>query len=139
MTRQPLSQIQRLLLLASISAGLFLMHGVQATPSPVQAAGAMVGMVHHDSAAMAAASGPATAERAASTSHSCASGHCGDAHPGGAICFALLALAGLVLLLTAVRTVPRPLTLTGRHVLFVRRGPPRARPPSVYQLSVLRL
>lgn len=132
-----------LLLLGFVFAGLFVMHGVQATPSPDQASGALVsamasehGMgLDHDMATDAA---PA-AERAMPASPHGPAGHSEHAHPGGAVCFALLVIAGLILLLVGVHTGlrwPRP---TAPGLLLVRRCTPRARPPTVYQLSVLRL
>jgi hypothetical protein len=141
MAPQRISRMHRLLLFVSVFVGLFLMHGVQATPSPVQAAGAMVGAASHAHSAASPVSGAmavATADPAVSAFPDCPGGHCGDGHLG-AVCFALLVLAGLMLLVAAVRSLPRPTTPTGRHLLFARRGPPRARAPNVYQLSALRL
>ncbi|MWK34047.1 hypothetical protein GEV43_08380 [Actinomadura sp. J1-007] len=58
----------------------------------------------------------------------------------GAVCFALLTLAALALAALAGRALDPPSPLAGTSsVRLRRRGPPRARPPSVYRLSVLRL
>jgi len=129
MTPQRFARTQRLLLLASVLVGLFLMHGVQATPSPMHATGAMVGAAPDDHS---------VGSDVMSASPQCPGGHCGDTHPGGEICFALLVLAGLILL-TAAGSGSRLYGMAGRQLPLMRRGPPRARPPSVYQLSVLRL
>ena len=136
MTRWRLPLMHRLPLLTCVLFGLFVMHGVQATPSPVQSAGAMLGAgIHsHD-----VAPGPmAGGLHIVSASDGCSGGHCGESHPG-AVCLALLVVAGLISLLAAFRAGRVPPGMTRPHSLFVRRGPPEARPATVYQLSVLRL
>jgi hypothetical protein len=128
--------MHRLLLLTCVLFGLFVMHGVQATPSPLQSAGAMLGGgIHSHAVAPATMAGGL---RIVSASDGCSGGHCGESHPG-AVCLALLVVAGLILLLAAFRAGPLPPGMTRPHSLFVRRGPPQAKPPTVYQLSVLRL
>jgi hypothetical protein len=127
--------MRRLLLLAAVFGGLFVMHGVQATPSPVQASGAMVGSTRPDPGMRTT---PAAVHAMAEPSHG-PGGHSGHSHPGGTICLALLVLAGLVLLTAAGHIGLRPPRPAGRPLPLGRRGPPRARPPTVYQLSVLRL
>lgn len=143
MSEPRVSRVHRLLVLASVFVGLFIMHGLQATPSPVQASGAVVTSmaaahttpVHH---CMVDGMTSGAVNTWWMPSHG-SGDHPDHAHPGGAVCFALLVLGGLILLLFGSRSrlcVTRSLV---RTVLLIRRGPPRARPPNVYQLSVLRL
>jgi fumarate reductase subunit D len=135
MNRQGVSRAAVLVLLL----GLFVMHGVTASPSPVHAsdpltmAASMPGATSH-SAPMEGMSG----QHVAMTAPDDHAGHGVDCL-AGAICFALL-----VMVLLLALALGRPLGLlrasTGSGRLAVRRrGPPRPRPPSVYQLSVLRL
>ncbi|MFC9976953.1 DUF6153 family protein [Spirillospora sp. NPDC127200] len=128
-----------LLLGLGLLAGLFAMHGITATPSPVHASGPALASAH--AALHAAPHGVLQHEepqRVAVTSPMDAAGH-ESGCMAGMVCLALLAGA-LILALAARRSVEPPSAHPGRFLSPVtRRGPPRARPPSIYQLSVMRL
>jgi hypothetical protein len=117
--------------------GLFVMHGVTASPSPVHASAPL--MMASMSRAAHAAPMEGMGRHVAMTAPGGDHGGHGIDCVAGAICFALLVM--VLLLALALR---RPMSLlpvrTGSGWLTARRrGPPRPRPPSVYQLSVLRL
>ncbi|WP_329519526.1 hypothetical protein [Spirillospora sp. NBC_01491] len=144
-----------LLGLGLLLAGLFMMHGVTATPSPLHVSEPvlvqpMAHTAHQGSPAMSMDAAQAAVPAAVPGAHADIAG----AAPmglgmdmngciAGAICFALLTAAALVLAALAGRALDLhliPARPGAASVLRWRRGrPPRARPPSVYQLSVLRL
>ncbi|MFI6518336.1 DUF6153 family protein [Spirillospora sp. NPDC050679] len=124
-----------LLLGLGLLAGLFAMHGITATPSPAHASGPALASAH---GAPHAALQHEEPQRVAVTSPMDAAGH-ESGCTAGMVCFALLAGA-LILALAAWRSVEPPPAHPGRFLSpITRRGPPRARPPSIYQLSVMRL
>ncbi|MFD0902514.1 DUF6153 family protein [Actinomadura sediminis] len=103
--------------------GVLVMHGVQASGSPVDAAGVAVAAPHH----------------AAGAEHPAGDG--GDHHPGGQVCLAFLSvlLLGAVALalvrwLPALRREPRGRVWRSRF--RTGRSPPC---PTPFQLAVLRL
>lgn len=110
--------------------GVLLMHGVQASGSPVDAAGVAVGAPHH------AATGHPVPDRPAPAHDG------GDHHPGGQVCLAFLS----VLLLGAVgfalvrwRLPASARAVRGRAwrtAFRAGRSPPC---PTPFQLAVLRL
>lgn len=105
------------LLLAALLTGLLGMHGLQATSSPL----------HHHAAPAASSADLSMTD----------GGHGGTvAHHVDEICLALLVLA--LLLFTAVLGGVLPLRRASGFSSG-RRAPPRARPPSLHQLSVLRI
>ncbi|GLZ10123.1 hypothetical protein Acsp04_03580 [Actinomadura sp. NBRC 104425] len=115
-------------------AGLFMMHGVTASPSPVHVSVPL---------SVPAAHPPAPAKvHAAGDRHDTAgpvhnAGHLAGCS-AGTVCFALLTVA-LLLVAVAARPVAL-LPLRAAHGRTApRRGPPRERPPDIYRLSVLRL
>jgi hypothetical protein len=120
-----------LLFLALMAAGLFAMHGLQPSASPMD----MPGVPLVASADM----------HAADTGH--AGGHSsqhhspGHEHPGGQMCLGLLVIAALFLLSAVLirraawrSGLRRPAGPAHEH-----RGRPPRPPPSIYRLSVLRL
>ncbi|MQA93225.1 MAG: hypothetical protein GEV11_00800 [Streptosporangiales bacterium] len=116
-------------------AGLFAMHGLQATPSPSPLAAA----VH---AAVAEPVGHDATPSVALAAH-LSGDHQGfphGDHPGGMICLAMLLLAGLVFGAAAMlgRTRPAIAALTCGSVRTVRRTP-RAPPPVFIRLCVQRV
>lgn len=124
-------------------AGLFLMHGVTATPSPIHVSDPVLAAPSTTPAAMP---GHAAMRTDGPPAHGPRMG--GPTGMGmdmagciaGAVCFALLTFAALALAALAGRALDPPSPLAGlSSVRLRRRGPPRARPPSVYTLSVLRL
>ncbi|MCO6006142.1 DUF6153 family protein [Actinoallomurus purpureus] len=122
-----------LLLLALTMLGLFAMHGLQATASPVEMRPATVAVVM-----------PGMGHTSAETGHDMSVPPSHDApghkHPGGQICLALLVVAALLILYAVfVGRSRRPVaTVSPAGLGSGSRG--RAPPgPSVFQLSVLRL
>ncbi|MDL4772385.1 hypothetical protein [Actinomadura xylanilytica] len=148
-----------LLGLGLLLAGLFMMHGVTATPSPLHVSEPvlvqpMAHTAHQGSPAMSMDAAPDANPAAVLGAVPGAHADIAGAAPmglgmdmngciAGAICFALLTAAALVLAALAGRALDLdliPARPGAASVLRWRRGrPPRARPPSVYQLSVLRL
>jgi hypothetical protein len=119
-----------MLLMLSLAAGLFFMHGVQSSASPAD----LHGVPLVSSAAMHVSYGhgghPAGHSRQGDDHH----------HPGGQMCLALLTLVSLLLFgALLVRpalgrtTAPTPVAPWHRRS---GRPPPS---PSIFQLSVLRL
>ncbi|MBO2447044.1 hypothetical protein J4573_08080 [Actinomadura barringtoniae] len=142
MNRQGVSRAAALMLLL----GLFVMHGVTASPSPVHVSDPLTMSMSASMAPQGSMSAMGQSvmkqsvmgQHVAMTSPSEHGGHGVDC-AAGAICFALLIMA-LVLALA----LGRPMGLLPLHAVWAwltqrRRGPPEPRPPSVYQLSVLRL
>jgi hypothetical protein len=116
-------------------AGLFMMHGVTASPSPVHVSAPL---------SMPAAHPPPQATLHAAGDHHGTAGPVHDAgHPAGCsagtVCFALLTVALLLFAVAARPVALLPLRAARGRAAPPRRGPPRARPPDVYRLSVLRL
>jgi hypothetical protein len=132
-SRAPVASPGGLLLLALTMFGLFAMHGLQATASPVD--------IHPAAIAVAM---PGMSHTSAETRHhmTMPPGHHspGHKHPGGQVCLALLVMAALLALsATLIGRSRRPVAASGptRRVRDHQgRAPP---PPSVFQLSVLRL
>ncbi|GAA4629374.1 hypothetical protein GCM10023196_049860 [Actinoallomurus vinaceus] len=122
-----------LLLLALTMLGLFAMHGLQSTTGPVETHPATV-----------AAAMPGMAHTSAETGHHMgvppSHDSPGHKHPGGQICLALLVVAGLLVMAAVfVGRSRSPLAMDSaakRGRDDQGRAPP---PPSVFQLSVLRL
>ncbi|MGI5229625.1 DUF6153 family protein [Actinoallomurus sp. CA-142502] len=120
-----------MLLLLFVTAGLLLMHGVQSSASPTDIRG--VPLMPATTTSMPAGHG----EHAVGHSCPCDGHH----HPGGQMCLALLVLGSLLLfgalLVRSVpgRTTPPPGAAVPGHG-HSGRSPP---PPSIFQLSVLRL
>ena len=121
--------------------GLFVMHGVTASPSPVHVADPLtmsMSMAPQGAMAPQGSMDDMGRQHVAMTSPGDHGGHGVDC-AAGAICFALL-----VMVLLLALALGRPMSLLPAHAasgwpVARRRGPPRPRPPSVYQLSVLRL
>lgn len=134
-SRAPLAPLRDLLPLMLMVAGLFLMHGLQASADPTEHTGitiaaAMPGVESAHPAVAGTRSGPQWSPSHGSDHHG---------HAGGQMCLALLSIATMLLLLAGARrnlpvapprgdTAPRELGRQGR-------SPP---PPSIFELSVLR-
>ncbi|MEU6041007.1 hypothetical protein ABZ801_37005 [Actinomadura sp. NPDC047616] len=116
-------------------AGLFMMHGVTASPSPVHVSAPLpVPAVHLPSSAM----GHATGGHHETVGPVHGAGHLAGCS-AGTVCFALLTIALLVFAGTVRPIALLPVRAVAGGAPPSRRGPPKARPPNVYQLSVLRL
>lgn len=118
----------------AVSAGLFAMHGLQATAGPTPPAGiaVMAWMTSMDSP-------PSGAERPR-LDRSPAHDHPGHGHPGGQMCLGLLVMFSLLIL--SALLIDRSAWLRVPGVMAARRGARNGREPpapSVFQLSVLRL
>ncbi|MFC4910967.1 DUF6153 family protein [Actinomadura gamaensis] len=121
------------LLLTALLAGLFLMHGVSASPSPIHFSDPVQVTVpapaHHAPHAMPGAA---------------VSAHAGMAHDmggclGGTVCLALLVFGVLAVALAGRSVALLPARLPAGVRLRRRRGPPSGRPPDLHRLCVLRL
>lgn len=153
----------RLLLLLTLMAGVFLMHGFQVTTSPVAASGIAPAAAvapprdiaplpetapapgHHE-----AGSGAATADTAAGSAAAPAAERpcagCGDNHgrdhehhPGGQICLGLLVFGSILTLLLAwlrqrAPGIPAVLRMAACGRPATGRPPPR---PDIYRLAVM--
>jgi len=132
----PRASLSGLLLLAFVVAGLFTMHGIQASTSPSDMPGVPVMAAGHMHAAHTSAAGRPT--------HHCPTSDCpphpGHRHPGGQMCLALLVMAVMfVLTIAAARRTPqRPAVYDPADPALDHRGRPPPT-PSVFNLSVLRL
>lgn len=130
------------LLLSALLAGLFLMHGLSASPSPIHFSDPV-----QVSAPGMRMPGPGVAAHhmpdATSPVRSVAA-HAGMDHDmggclGGTVCLALLVFGVIVVALFA-RSVDRlPARLPAGVRWTRRRGPPRARPPDLHRFCVMRL
>ncbi|MGI5167208.1 DUF6153 family protein [Spirillospora sp. CA-253888] len=130
-----------LLLGLGLLAGLFAMHGITATPSPAHATGPALASTHgapHE--AFQSVLRQEEPQLAAVTSPMDVAGH-DSGCMAGMVCFALLAGAVLLALALAARRSVEPPPAHAVRLLsrVTPRGPPRARPPDIYQLSVMRL
>jgi hypothetical protein len=133
LSRNVLRAAPGMLLLVFVFAGLLLMHGVQASPSPADFSG--VPLMSSSGSSMS----PAAACRCAA-GHSCDCGGHQHGHPAGQMCLALLVLG--ILLLVAALLVRRRFGRTClRRSNQRERAHPGRSPPvlSIFQLSVLRL
>jgi hypothetical protein len=119
-----------LLLLALVTAGLFAMHGLQPSASPMD----MPGVPLVASAEMHAA------DAGHSAGHPSQDHSRGHQHPGGQMCLALLAIATLFLLSAVLipRTAWRAAVRRPAGPAHEHKGRPPPT-PSIYRLSVLRL
>jgi hypothetical protein len=134
----PRASLSGLLLLAFVVAGLFTMHGIQASTSPNDMPGISVMAGGHTRAMHTSAAGRPTDH---CPTPDCPARHSpGHRHPGGQMCLALLVMAAMfVLAVVLIRRTARRLTMYGPA------GPAsehRGRPPptpSIFHLSVLRL
>ncbi|MEV4255399.1 hypothetical protein AB0J52_19780 [Spirillospora sp. NPDC049652] len=146
------------LLLTALLSGLFLMHGMSASPSPIHFAdpvpvtgpGAAAHPMPDAPSGMAQRPTPGAASGAAT-------GHMPDATParvlaafrdmghdmagclGGTVCLALLVFGAFAVALVARSVSLLPARLPTAAPWTRRRGPPRARPPDLHRLCVLRL
>ncbi|RFU38900.1 hypothetical protein DZF91_25250 [Actinomadura logoneensis] len=148
------------LLLGTLLAGLFLMHGMAASPSPIHFADpvpvAAPGTSHH----LADATSGMTVERpsgmaaddmttvrhmaggapARVVSAVCSGlGHDMGGCLGGTVCLALLVFGVLAAALVGRSVALLPARLPSAVRWTRRRGPPPARPPDLHRLCVLRL
>ncbi|MFC5744030.1 DUF6153 family protein [Actinomadura rugatobispora] len=135
-----------LLLGLGLLAGLFLMHGVTATPTPIHISAPVIAShVPGPHTAGTPAPHEGASEGSSEQSSEQSSGHSGhsgahDAGCGaGVMCFALL--VGLALALARGRAFNALMAWAFRAVPATRSPSrkPRPRPPSIYRLSVLRL
>jgi hypothetical protein len=118
-----------MLLLLSLAAGLFFMHGVRSAASPADLHGVpLVSMATHVPGGHGG--------------HSAGHSRQGDdhRHPGGQMCLALLTLGSLLLFGALLMRSARGRTTAPRPVAPWHRRSARPPPgPSIFQLSVLRL
>ncbi|MFC5181856.1 hypothetical protein [Actinomadura harenae] len=153
------------LLLGTLLAGLFLMHGLSASPSPihfsdpvqVSAPGMTApgmtapgmtapGMTARGTASsgMAAPGGAGHHAPDATTPARAVSAHAGMLHDmggclGGTVCLALLVFGVIAIALTGRSVALLPARLPSGVRWTRRRGPPSARPPDLHRLCVMRL
>jgi hypothetical protein len=126
-------------LLAALFVGLLAMHGVQSTPSPADGSGL-------PGAHLSRGAPPAHAGAMSGTDLADVIAPAGDPadgmpvhqHPGGQVCLGLFIAAWLLLM---AMTLGRRVDLPGAvgTVRARRREDVRSPPPSIFQLSVLRL
>ncbi|MQY04042.1 hypothetical protein ACRB68_20910 [Actinomadura sp. RB68] len=114
----------------ALLAGLFLMHGLTASPSPVHVTEPVLMAAHETMDHTAGAAVTASPGGMAGHTAGCAA---------GTICFALLAMALAFAVALGRPATPPPLRTGPSWGRVRRRGPPRARPPTCYSLCVLRL
>ncbi|MCP2336900.1 DUF6153 family protein [Actinomadura rupiterrae] len=118
------------LLLGALLAGLFLMHGVSASPSPIHFSDPVqVASAHHMPDGMP---GPSVSAHAAMA-------HDMGGCLGGTVCLALLVFGVLAVALAGRSVALLPARPPSGEAWTRRRGPPSARPPDLHRLCVLRL
>jgi hypothetical protein len=130
----PRVSLSGLLLLAFVVAGLFTMHGIQASSSPNDMPGLPVMAAGHVQATHTGAAYPHCPPPDRPAHH--IPGH---RHPGGQMCMALLVMVAMfVLTVTFVgRTAGRSTMCGPAGPACEQRGRPPPR-PSIFHLSVLR-
>ncbi|WP_026414361.1 DUF6153 family protein [Actinomadura oligospora] len=128
------------LLLSALLAGLFLMHGLSATPSPIH----FSDPVHVSGPAMTGPGMGADHTPDATPPVRAVVAHAGTAHDmtgclGGTVCLALLVFGVIAVALAGRSVALLPARLPTGVRWTRRRGPPRARPPDLHKLCVMRL
>ncbi|MEV5575756.1 DUF6153 family protein [Spirillospora sp. NPDC052269] len=134
------------LLLSALLAGLFLMHGLSASPSPIH----FSDPVQMTGSAM---TGPGRTDAGATAHHTPSAAlpggleiraHVGMLHDmggclGGTVCLALLVFGVIAVALAGRSVALLPARFPAGARWTRRRGPPRARPPDLHRLCVMRL